>query len=481
MLPKLIKFVLLTRFSRPLLGLVAFFLFYDIAIRGLTGGNGSDFSGGFSYYAVGSSIFFIVMSLLFGGLFVLKSDRDYLLTLPLRRRDLSAALFIAQFIGSGITILFLYGFYVAGAGGLGDAIVLVINLVLLACLVTALGVVSNILETWKRAVLAVLLGLWCSSSILGFGFTPVSAFTGQVLYGSIILFALTAVTVPVALRELAYLEMGSIRSLLRATSTEYKTSMSFVGKGPIRAIYSYHLSFLELMGRVNIGGSTSYRTARIRTRTVLIISIAAAAVYTYLTGFSSIDALRLDVLVPIIPVFMGVITLVLMAQGTFSNERGWLAFTAMDPAKYLRNLLLSRVLSILAILGPFGAANIVLAFLGTGMSSGFGHTLSFPLSAAIVLLVTVPSASILATYIVARVGAVQQVREEGMMPGQFDIRQFVAILPIYFVIGLIIVSEIFLSASIVIASALTLISAALLISSGVWRGIAYRLTEKGFI
>jgi len=181
-LPKLVKFVLLTRFSRPLLGLVVFFLIYDTVIRGLTAGNAPQFSGGISYYAIGASIFFIAMSLMFGGLFILKSDRDYLLTLPLKRRDLSLSLFIAQFVGSGITILFLYGFYIAGAGDLETTIVLVANLVLLACVVTSLGVISNILQTWKRAVLAVALGLWCFSSILGFSFTPVSAFSGELVY-----------------------------------------------------------------------------------------------------------------------------------------------------------------------------------------------------------------------------------------------------------------------------------------------------------
>src|SRR5438552_14843325 len=107
---KAIMFVLLTPFSKPILGLVIFFLVYDVGIKAVTTGNFPEFSGGFSYYAVGASIFFIAVSLLFGGLFILKSDRDYLLTLPLKRRELSLSLFTAQFVGSGITILFLFGF-----------------------------------------------------------------------------------------------------------------------------------------------------------------------------------------------------------------------------------------------------------------------------------------------------------------------------------------------------------------------------------
>ncbi|HEX4920168.1 MAG TPA: hypothetical protein VFV92_05450, partial [Candidatus Bathyarchaeia archaeon] len=280
--------MLLTRFSKPLLGLVAFFLVYDTAIRALTSGSASDLQGGFSYYAVAASIFFMTMSLLFGGLFILKSDRDYLLTLPLSRRDMSISLFIAQFVGSGITILFLYGFYVAGAGTLSNTLILVTNLALLACIVTSLGVVSNLLETWKRVLIAIALSLWSLTSLLGFPFTPVSAFTGSLLYGSISMFILALIVVPVALRELAYIELGSLRTLLRTTSSEYKRTMSFAGKGPIRTIYSYHLSYLELVGRFNLGGSTSYRATRIKTRTVLIVSTVASIAYLVFIAFSSL-------------------------------------------------------------------------------------------------------------------------------------------------------------------------------------------------
>jgi hypothetical protein len=247
--------------------------------------------------------------------------------------------------------------------------------------------------------------------------------------------------------------------------------MSFSGKSPVRAIYSYHLSFLELVARVNLAGSTSYRATRVRTSTVLIISSALAAVYLSLglSAFAALLSTRPVVL--ILPILMGVITLVLMSQATFSNERGWLAFTAMDPALYLRHLLLSREISTLAIIGPFGIVNIVLAFLGVSES----------VNSSIVLLITVPSASILATYLVARIGAVQQVKEEGMMPGQFDLKQILVIIPIYIMVGLIAVSEISLIGSIIIATVLGILALLMMASKSVWRGIAYRLTERGFV
>ena len=389
---------------------------------------------------------------------------------------MSISLFIAQFVGSGITILFLYGFYVAGAGTLPNTLILVTNLALLACIVTSLGVVSNLLETWKRVLIATVLSLWCLTSILGFPFSPVSAFTGSLLYGSISMFILALIVVPVALRELAYIELGSLRTLLRTTSAEYKRTMSFAGKGPIRTIYSYHLSYLELVGRFNLGGSTSYRATRIKTRTVLIFSTIASIAYLVFIAFSSLGGIlsaktTLSPIMVVLPIFLGVITLTLMAQGTLSNERGWLAFAAMDPTTYLRHLLLSRVISTLAVIGPFGVADLVLALIGFERG----------IEAGIVLLLTIPTASILSTYIVARLGAVQQVKEEGMMPGQFDLRQFLVIIPIYLMIGLIIVSELFLIAAIAITVTLGVLAILLLASANTWRGIAYRLTERGFV
>src|SRR5207249_8851998 len=170
--------------------------------------------------------------------------------------------------------------------------------------------------TWKRVALAAALGLWCFSSILNFPFTPVSSFTGELVYGSIVLFGVASVVVPVALRELAYLELGSIRSLLRATSSEYKKNMSFVGKGPIRAIYFYHLSFLEMMGRVNIGVSTSYRACRVRASTVLVVSVTAPAVFLFLTGLSPFPWFAFRPAVFVVPVFLGIISPVFISQAS---------------------------------------------------------------------------------------------------------------------------------------------------------------------
>ncbi len=471
MLAKLLKFVIVTRFSRPLLALVALVLAYNTVIRLLTSANSQTFPTGFQYYPVGFSAFFIVVSLLFGGLFVMKSDRDYLLTLPLSRAELTLSLFAAQFLGSGVSLLFVYGFYISAVGPIETTLFLVMDVVLFALLMTSLGVVSNLLQSRTRAALAAVLGVWCLPALVGFPFTPVSMFTGSLVYGSLTLLGLTIILLPVALKELSRIELGSMRTLLRATSSDYKKNISFSGKTPLGAIYSFHLSFLDLAGRINLAGTTGYKAARVKTTTVLIVSSLAALVFWILAGLSPIAEFPARPAVGVLGIIMGIFVLVMMSQGAFANERGWLAFTAMDPATYIRHLLVSKIVSALAILGPFAIVSLALAYEGVEIG----------LNSAVVLLVTIPAASILMTYFVARFGVVQQIKEEGMMPGEFNLRQLVTILPTYIVIGLLVVSGLSLESSFIIATIMAVLAILLLLPSSLWRGIAYRLTERGFI
>ncbi|HZY94523.1 MAG TPA: hypothetical protein VFE98_06640 [Candidatus Bathyarchaeia archaeon] len=469
MLAKLLKFVLITRFSKPLLALIAIIFAYNLVTGILSPRRSPTFPVGFQYYAVVSSAFFVSLSLLFGGLFVLKSDRDYLLTLPLSKKELSISLFMAQFLGSGMSLLFFYGFLVASIGNLDALILLAVDLAVFAAITTSLGVISNILRNRTKAILAGILGVWCLSALSGFQFTPVSMFTGNLIQGSIVISLLGIVTIPLAFKELSEVELGSMRSLLRSTSTEYKKNLSFQGRTSLGAIYAYHLSFLELAGRINIGGTTSYKTARVKTRTILIASTALAVAYFLFVTFASTTIRLLPVAV--LPIALGLFVVMLTSQAAFSNERGWLAFTAMDPATYLRHLLISKILSTLAITGPFAVVNAVLFFDNVRLAA----------NSLILLLVTVPTSSIIATYFVARLGAVQQIREEGMMPGQFNLRQLVVALTAYVLIGLMAASAFSFMAAAIIAVVLSALAGILMAIPGVWRGIVYRLTEKGFV
>ncbi|HYB76325.1 MAG TPA: hypothetical protein VEC08_05140, partial [Nitrososphaerales archaeon] len=106
MLLNLFKFVIRTRFSRPFLILIAVLIVYFIALSELVPSHQENLI--LSYYGTAIVALFLAMSLAAGGVMVLKSDRDYLFTLPLSTRDLSLSIFFSQFIAFGVTVLLMF-------------------------------------------------------------------------------------------------------------------------------------------------------------------------------------------------------------------------------------------------------------------------------------------------------------------------------------------------------------------------------------
>ena len=106
MLPSLLKFVIRTRFSRPFLAFIALLVAYSIGIsRVIPPGQESLILGDFGTAIIA---LFLAMALATGGVMVLKSDRDYLFTLPLSTRDLSISIYFSQFIAYGVTVMFMF-------------------------------------------------------------------------------------------------------------------------------------------------------------------------------------------------------------------------------------------------------------------------------------------------------------------------------------------------------------------------------------
>jgi hypothetical protein len=113
MILKLIKFVILTRFSKPYLIFLIIIAGLYIIPSAISHSNTTDtgFMSFYKYYVFGTLTFLFIMSLLTGGLAVTESDRQYLFTLPLSKKDLGIALFFMQFLGFGISVLFFYGVF----------------------------------------------------------------------------------------------------------------------------------------------------------------------------------------------------------------------------------------------------------------------------------------------------------------------------------------------------------------------------------
>lgn len=349
-------------------------LAYDIFIANFTATNASGVLSELKYYGPAFTAFLLALNTLSGGIVVMKSDRDYLFTLPLDKRSLALSLYITQFIATGIVILLGFGFFFASymyvVAGAYDRLLLVLDMVGLALAISSLGVISNVLSTYWRILTALLLAVWALSAILGVPFTPASFFTGNILSGSAAMLSMTVIFTGVALSELSHVELGTMRSLIRVTSAEVKNIRSFAGMSPARAIFSQNFLVFQFAASLNMGGASRYQSGNVRISRVLPVTVALALIYGYL-------ALNAPVLMPpggpvlgnsvatVLPTFVLFIVF-FSSQGGMANERAWLALTAMEPALYFRYLLIAKVLSFVVAISPFAAVNIALAFLGVG-------------------------------------------------------------------------------------------------------------------
>lgn len=469
MLLSLLKFVVRTRFSRPFLVFMAIMLIYYVGIsQTITPQSGSIILG---YYGTAVIALFLAMALATGGVMILKSDRDYLFTLPISTRDLSVSIFFSQFMAFGITILLMFGYLYQSF----DSAFLLVDLVALAFTFTSLGVVAPSMTTRVRLALSAGLAVWTLLAFVRFPFSPGAAFYGNVYTGSVTLVALAVVTTAAAFRGLSRIELDMMKSLVRSTSTEVKSPMSYAGKSPLGAIYSMNLSSISLAGRMNMAGTSRYVSRRVKIRWVVTATSVLAAAYfvfvvrlgpvrPFAAGSGSLPAM---ITVPIMLSFFAFF----ISQSAITNERVWLSLTSLPPATYFRHLIASRVLSLLLMFAPFSAADAVLFALGYGEALG----------ALGVTALVIPGSFVIEMLWAAYIAPIQVKGDDFAMAAQFSLRQMSSALPMVAVLFLVSLAVIFPLVAFVGGAAILVLAAALTISTGFWSRVVTRLTESGFI
>lgn len=468
MLPKLLAFIFRTRFSRPFLILIAIILLYFAAITSVA--PPSAMSAALGYYATAIIAFFLAMALATGGVMVMKSDRDYLFTLPLSPRDLAISVFFAQFVAFGTTVLLLFG-YTAQAL---YSPVLVADLAALALVFTSLGVIAPMLQTKTRVVLSIALALWTLSALLNFPFSPGSAFNGNLYGGTTTNLALAAVTVTVAFRGLSRIELDMMKSMVRSTASDIKSPTSYAGKSPLDAIYSMNITNMALAGRMNMAGTSRYVSRRVKTQWVLVSSSVAAAAYFAFALYaargqtvSGTDTFPGAVIAAVVLSFLGFF----FSQSAITNERIWLSLTSLPPATYFRHLIISKLLALMVILTPFAVADAVLAVMNYAMA----------LAGLVIVLTVIPASFVLQICFAAYIAPIQVKGDDMTMPAQLNLRQMATGLLIIPVIFLASLSAIFPVVAVVGGLALCALAALLLASGGFWSRVVTRLTESGFV
>ena len=142
---KLLKFVILSRFSKQLLGVMLVLMVYALFVSFETGSS----SGIYYYYGPAFLAFFMILPIMSGGIAVLKSDRDFLFTLPLKRTDLAFSLFVVQLLSFGLILIYVLAYSFSSLRSV--LILALVDFISLTLVITSLGPITYSLKTPIRA------------------------------------------------------------------------------------------------------------------------------------------------------------------------------------------------------------------------------------------------------------------------------------------------------------------------------------------
>ncbi|MCL5873799.1 MAG: hypothetical protein M1161_00440 [Candidatus Thermoplasmatota archaeon] len=413
MLYKLLKFVILSRFSKQLLVLMAVLLAWALFISSETGSSVNIYH----YYGPAFLAFFLILPILSGGIAVLKSDRDFLFTLPVKRSELALSLFVVQLLSFSLIVIYVLAYSFSNlrpvlAYALVDFIALILT-------VTSLGPITYSLRLGWRILFASVLAIWMVSALLGFPFSPAAIYSGHPLYAVITSVILAVVTVPLAFRSLSRVDLDLMKTFTRYSSSEVKHVRRFSGMTPMKAMLEENFYTVEVSGRMNsMGGGGSYRSGRFKLSKGVLVTAVVAGVYYYLFAYRLNLSLHNQEIVILILSIYSVIFIMFFTMGVLGNERLWLGFMTRNPTRYLRDLLVAKSLSLSALLSPLAVANFLLAIRGDEQALNFG----------LFMLIVIPSLLIIVVYMSAFLYPFQ-IKEEISMPGQFNLRQMGTLLP----------------------------------------------------
>ncbi len=490
---KLIWFVVKTRLSRPLIYITLFMVGYSIL------GAAALYTG---HAALSPSLVrqertlaIIYMAILVfltsmqGGVAVVKSDRDYLFTLPLSRREISLSLYVGQLMLSGIWVIVWLGWYLPFVRVPPQYAAP--YMVMFVLLLTSLSASVAELEAKLRGLVSSLMAAWILLALAGVPISPGAALNGQYLAGTLTTAAFSiGLTYYVLARRLSKAPLlYSFPTPSKGSEREEGTTIGFSDVRGLRAVLRMRLAAVTLTGRIggmSAGGSRFvYRRYPIRrflgylwlgtmVATITAVIVIRAFMPTALNSIQTARTMSSDqagLVALIVPTFVVLVMIDSTSIGQVGFERPWLAFTSVRPSDYLRTAALAQALLAFLIAAPFGVAYGVLALIGLRYAVDFIPQ----------LVVAGPAFAVIYYTLSVYLPAMPQVRAEGFMPGQA--RAVGLLLTTLIIVQFVVLSESIGSVTVSVVSSIVILAAAgvLLAVRRHWESAAERLVLAGYV
>jgi len=505
---RLIRFVIKTRLSGGALALLLF-----IALVMLATGLSMTFSKarspptpGFTELFRDYMTFMLVILMLTplpaaAQMSVLKSDRDYLFTLPVRPRDLGLALYIAYMLLSGVYTLAFIGVYelLLGVPPLYAAI----NTALLIVMFTSLWHVVMDLGRRRGLLLSLALVGWSLTALVKDPVTPVSALYGYYVPGTLTLAAVSAALTYLSLSRLSrapLLYSFPISEPLRPKGAEGGGLLSFQDVRGLRALVKLRMSLVQLGFGTRTPAATRVGVGRARLpRALVTMSAVAAALVAAGYVLHRLDVLTLEavkglsskqnstssfegfmvfflvVLFP--PMYSTIFTAMALPTASVGLERPWLAFTSLEPGSYMRSSGLITSAQSLILNVPLALSYAVLGLVGVP-----GCLAVVPL-----LLIMVPSVALISHFLTAYFVLTPQIKFEGLATTRVSGKQvfaFLLLLSVMFSMFTVpLLSALSIGGpmlSLYVSIAFLVAALPLMLTRGPWRRAALNLVEGGY-
>lgn len=160
--------------------------------------------------------------------------------------------------------------------------VIVVDVALIALFITAVSIIAYQLSIRAKFLILVVLLVWTLIPLAGFQYSYISIFTGNILMETIFTVLVNISANYFALKELGSIEFGFTKVSVRSSSQECKDQGHYGKYSPIRSIYAYYLSQLNITARISMGGTTSVTNSRVKLAYLFLPMLGIAIVYAVL-------------------------------------------------------------------------------------------------------------------------------------------------------------------------------------------------------
>ena len=280
-----------------------------------------------------------IIIVMFSNLYTNKSDRDFLLDMPLKKRDILKAYYAYNFILMYVPIILLMLFSTLSINS-GLIFFLISYNILLFFTCINMSIIYKYILRHGYFIPPLFFIFLILPEFINFKYSITSIFYGHIINGILILIILYILT-------LFYIIKNGNKFNLYYREEKIKNNIKpmNISESPLRALYMKNGFYINTLYAYRTFSNVKIHYIRTEIYKPIIIFSFIGIIYFILNIklYNTFLILLIDLYIPFLP---GLVYSMLISQWPVLLERPWLSFTSMNAYKYIKNLIISIILSV---------------------------------------------------------------------------------------------------------------------------------------